>query len=75
VLKKGNKSIGQKMLFKAGFYSVVSATNPSWDQGCQMVSFQTKNQNLGKFRRALDWKMLIYLMEIWNILQTFWDIL
>jgi hypothetical protein len=40
-------------------------------QGCQMVSFQTKNPNLGKFWKALDWKMLIYLMAIWNILQTF----
>jgi hypothetical protein len=36
-----------------------------------MVSFQTKNANLGKFWRALDWKMLIYIMAIWNILQTF----
>jgi hypothetical protein len=36
-----------------------------------MVSFQTKNPNLGKFWRAFDWKRLIYLMAIWNILQTF----
>jgi hypothetical protein len=35
-----------------------------------MVSFQTKNTNLGKFWRATDWKMLIYIMAIWNILQT-----
>jgi hypothetical protein len=40
-------------------------------QGCQMVSFQTKNPNLGKFWRALDWKMLIYFMALWNILQAF----
>jgi hypothetical protein len=40
-------------------------------QGCQIVCFQTKNPNLGKFGRALDWKMLIYFMPIWNILQTF----
>jgi hypothetical protein len=39
------------------------------DQGCQMVCFQTKNSNLGKFSRALDWKK--YLMDIWNILGTF----
>jgi hypothetical protein len=39
---------------------------------CQMVSFQTKNFNLGKFWWALDWKMFIYFMAIWNILQTFW---
>jgi hypothetical protein len=36
-----------------------------------MASFQTKNPNLGKFWRALDWKLLIYFMAIWNILQTF----
>jgi hypothetical protein len=36
-----------------------------------MVCFQTKNSNLDKFGRALDWKMLIYFMAIWNILQTF----
>jgi hypothetical protein len=40
-------------------------------QGCQMVSFQTKNPNLGKFWRAQDWKMLLYFMAIWDILQTF----
>jgi hypothetical protein len=36
-----------------------------------MVSFQTKNPNLDKFWRALDRKMLIYFMAVWNILQTF----
>jgi hypothetical protein len=36
-----------------------------------MVYFQTKNPNLGKFWRALDWKMLICIMPIWNILWTF----
>jgi hypothetical protein len=35
------------------------------------VCFQTENTNLGKFWRALDWKMLIYFMPIWNILQIF----
>jgi hypothetical protein len=40
-------------------------------QGCQMVSFQTKNPNLGKFWMTLDWKMLIYFRAIWNILETF----
>jgi hypothetical protein len=32
--------------------------------GCQMVYFQTKKPNLGKFWRALDWEMLIYIMAI-----------
>jgi hypothetical protein len=46
---------------------------PIWrsKQGCQMVYFQTKNPTLGKFWRALDWKMLIYFMVIWNILWRF----
>jgi hypothetical protein len=30
-------------------------------QGCQMVCFQTKNPNLGKFKRALEWKVLVIL--------------
>jgi hypothetical protein len=36
-----------------------------------MVCFQTKNPNLGNFWSALDWKMLIYFMAIWNILMRF----
>jgi hypothetical protein len=36
-----------------------------------MVYFQTKNPYLGKFWRALDWKMLMYFMVIWNILLPF----
>jgi hypothetical protein len=51
------------------------------DQGCQMVGFQTKNPNLGKFFSALEWKIFIivwplgifyghlgYFMTIWYIL-------
>jgi hypothetical protein len=33
--------------------------------------FQIKNPNLGKFWRALEWKMLAYFMAIWNILHPF----
>jgi hypothetical protein len=36
-----------------------------------MVHFQTKNPNLGKFWRALEWKMLVYFMTMWTILRTF----
>jgi hypothetical protein len=36
-----------------------------------MVNFQTKNTNLGKFWRALEWKRLVYIMAIWNILWAF----
>jgi hypothetical protein len=28
-------------------------------QGCQMAYFQTKNPNLGKFSRDLQWKILV----------------
>jgi hypothetical protein len=41
----------------------------SRDQGCQMVSFKTKNTTLGEFWRSLDWKIWIYFMAIWNILR------
>jgi hypothetical protein len=34
------------------------------DEGCQMAYFQTKNPNVGKFWRALKWKMLVYFMAI-----------
>jgi hypothetical protein len=45
-------------------------------QGCQMVYFQTKNHNLGKFWRVLQWKMLVYFVPfvfvaIWHILWPF----
>jgi hypothetical protein len=33
--------------------------------------FKTKNPNLGKFWRALDWKKWIYFMAISNMLWTF----
>jgi hypothetical protein len=36
-----------------------------------MVCFPNKNTNLGKFLRALDWKVLIYFKAIWNILWRF----
>jgi hypothetical protein len=36
-----------------------------------MVSFQTKNPNLCIFLRALDGKLTMYFMAIWNILRTF----
>jgi hypothetical protein len=33
--------------------------------------FQTKNPNLDKFWRVLQWKMLEYLMAIWYIYRPF----
>jgi hypothetical protein len=45
-------------------------------QGCQMVCFQTKNPNLGKFLGALEWKMLVYFMVIYvEYFTVFWYIL
>jgi hypothetical protein len=43
----------------------------SRNQGCQMVFFDTKKSNLGIFLRALEWKTLVYFMDIWNIVRTF----
>jgi hypothetical protein len=36
-----------------------------------MVCFQTKNSNLGKFWRALEWKIWLYFMTSRNILRPF----
>jgi hypothetical protein len=36
-----------------------------------MVCFHTKNPNFGKFYRALDWKMFIYIMALLDILLRF----
>jgi hypothetical protein len=44
--------------------AILSIFKSLW-QGCQMVYFQTKNPNLGKFWRALDWKMLVDFMALW----------
>jgi hypothetical protein len=43
----------------------------SGKQGCQMVCFQTKNPNLGKFWRVFEWKMLVYFRDTWSILRSF----
>jgi hypothetical protein len=36
-----------------------------------MICFETKNPNLGKFWRVLQWKMLVYFMDTWSILRSF----
>jgi hypothetical protein len=47
------------------------------NQCCQMVYFQTKNPNLGKFGKILQWKFLVflwllfYLTAKWYILWSF----
>jgi hypothetical protein len=40
------------------------------NQGCQMF-FLNQNTILGKIRGALEWKMMIYFINIWNILRPF----
>jgi hypothetical protein len=39
----------------------VFACKRTHSQCCQMVYFQTKNSNLGKYGKALQWKMLEFL--------------
>jgi hypothetical protein len=41
------------------------------EQGRQMVCFQTKNPNLGKFCAVFQWKMLVYFTATWPILRPF----
>jgi hypothetical protein len=65
---------------KKKFRKKTLAASPStlWcvrHQGCQMVCFQTKNPKLCKFWWALDWKMFIYCLAIWNILRIFYEYL
>jgi hypothetical protein len=38
-------------------------------QGCQMVSFPTKNPNLGTFCRTLQWKCCYIFLSFGNILR------
>jgi hypothetical protein len=42
------------------------------EQYCQMLYFQTKIINLGKFWRALEWKKLVYFMVIWQFWYILW---
>jgi hypothetical protein len=60
------------------FYSRMAGKIDSWKehldglmQGCQMVYFQTKNPNLGKFWSVLQWKMSAHFMAIRSILPRF----
>jgi hypothetical protein len=40
-----------------------------------MVGFPTKIPNLDKFRRVLQWKMMVYFMDAWSVLRSFCYIL
>jgi hypothetical protein len=48
-----------------------SSSRPPSRHGCQMACFQTKNPNLGKFWRVLQYKMFVYFTDIWSILRPF----
>jgi hypothetical protein len=74
--------LNQKINFK--IESIVNCFNKELgfilsEQGCQMVYFQTKNPNLGKFSSVLQRKMLVYIFyvqlvyvpAIWSILCSF----
>jgi hypothetical protein len=45
------------------------------NRGCQMIYFRTKNSNLDRFWRVLQWK-IVYVMAIWYMyFTTIWYIL
>jgi hypothetical protein len=55
-----------------------SAENRSWRQlrvTCRAARwymyFQTKNPNLDKFCRVMQWKMVVYYMAVWSILRPY----
>jgi hypothetical protein len=62
------KRIDQRVLFAC---VIALLFCQSRNQGCQMACFQTKNRDLGKFWRALEWKRSVYSMAIWNTLRPF----
>jgi hypothetical protein len=49
---------------KLSLSSIFTVLLAALAQGCQMVSFQTKNPNFGQIWRALGWKRLLYFMPI-----------
>jgi hypothetical protein len=53
------------------FISFCSYPNMDPGAGLPDVFFLNQKSQFGRFLRALDWKMLIYFMAIWNLLQTF----
>jgi Mg2+/Co2+ transporter CorB len=50
---------------KSSFFWIQSYDRELQRRGCQMVYFQTQHSNWGKFWRVLEWKMLVYFMDIW----------
>jgi hypothetical protein len=54
----GTSAVQMKAVSVSGSIQL-SFLGTTLEQGCQMVSFQTKNPNLGGFWRTLKWKMLL----------------
>jgi hypothetical protein len=63
--------IGEQKVQEYAKNSPIISTKKDYAQGCQMVCFQTKNPNLGKFWRVSQWKMMVYFMDTWSILRSF----
>jgi hypothetical protein len=59
IISSSRNPIWRRKEKKTFFYQLILL-----DQGCQTVYFQTKNPNLCKFCRILQWKMLVYFMAI-----------
>jgi hypothetical protein len=65
----------------AQFFRKPIRNNPGRpEQGCQMVSFQTKHPNLGIFWRTLEWKLFLYIVcsfvkyfDHWVYLMGIWQ--
>jgi hypothetical protein len=79
--RKGDTSNPLQLAKKLFFQCFQSAR---FSQGCQMVYFQTKNPNFGKFKRPSHWKEWVYfwpfgifnghsgyVITIWYILCSF----
>jgi hypothetical protein len=66
-----NRLTCPEIIFQNDFMLKTFRTGSRPEQGCQMVCFETKNQNLGKFQRVLHRRMLIYFMHTWFILRSF----
>jgi hypothetical protein len=58
------KQIHTQFTLQTSVWSLSDLSFQAIFQGCQMVCFQTKKRNLGKFLRALEWKKLVYPMVI-----------
>jgi hypothetical protein len=72
ILNNTRQLFGRKYLSISQHRSRTKIFGGEMNHGCQMVYFQTKEPNLGKFLRALEWKMFVLCMVIWNILCTLW---